>query len=305
MKKDLLEEQAKKQMKFNMDMAKKEKIDKKIQKEQELKNKEKNDQEIKENKRGIKLIYAIFFSILVIFVSIYVIKYNRFFSINYYKNLIVQNKKLKNAKPDFERIELAKNEINKRNNNFKKYLIENGYNPKEYNIIVNPDEFVKYLEKIGAFVEGIDIYENIGTQKTVIIANKSFEIKDFEKINKNKYLKEEETKKAKETANLNVVYPNIIFTRETLINEKDEILIPMFPTGGADFNGLTDKNLNPLVIGYDYTDGDITDKIEIKNLNTKEWKHGEIHKITYKLTNSKGKTVERVLTVKCAPNFKR
>lgn len=290
-----IEKQKEKEMKAAL--SKQKKLDTKLRNEALKKQEIENLEKVKNQKSGIKLIYLIILLTLVIFVSIMYSQNPEKFNINNIKNGILRKEKTKDALPENERVGNIQRYLRERKTDYDDFLL--GDTSKLNEIIPNPENVVKYFEEEGWYIPEIDK----SIENYVFIGDRTIVIEDLDEINNNKMLKEMRRAEAQDLNDIDPEKPNLIFPKDKVLVVGDAIVVKMKEEGGSSFDGFTDGNNNPVVIGYDLIDRDITDNIQLIDFNPETWEHGKEYIVKYKLTNSRGETIQDELKVLCAPKL--
>lgn len=286
-----------KELEYNMGMAKKKTLDEKIYEENKKKNEDvfKNERAFFEKKY---LIYIILIIILLFLISSFLSNPGKF----NLKQKIEEKKIAKEKekfKPEDKRIAEIKERLEKRKNDFNKLLLEQE-KPLEFPKKFEIQDFIQRAYADNLIIEGIDEVQD----NNIFIGDEAIKVEDFSFIFKDKYLRAKQESTIKEKMNIDEINPNIIFTKKYgIYTKEDELLVNILNGKAQNFDGFVDKNENPIVIAYDKKDGDITDKMKFEP-KLENLKDGKTYKIKYKVTNSRGKTKERELKIKCVDIMK-
>lgn len=288
-KKELLK---KRELEYNMGMAKKYELDKKIN-DEESKNK-RNISQTEQTKIDKKIIFIITLIILGLFVlATYLSNPGNLDFKKMSEEKKIEKEKSK-YKPEEERVKEIRERLNKRKNDFNAFILESDKPqifPKRFEI----DYFINIAEGDKLIIKGIDeIHDN-----NIFIGNNTIKVEDLSVIFKDKYLRSKQEAEVRELREIDEKKPNIIFTRKYGLYTKDgELIVNILDGKPQNFDGFVDKNDNPIVIAYDKTDGDLTDKMTFTP-ELKDLKSGQSYTLKYKVTNSKGEVSEREFRIKC------
>lgn len=286
-KKELLK---KRELEYNMGMAKKYELDKKINDNEN----KKNISQKKQTQKDKKIIFIITLIILGLFIiATYLSNPGNLDLKKMSEEKKIEKEKSK-YKPEEERVKEIKERLNKRKNDFNSFILESDKPqafPKRFEI----DYFINIAVGDKLIIKDIDeIHDN-----NIFIGNNTIKVEDLSVIFKDKYLRSKQEAEVRELREIDENKPNIIFTRKYgLYTKEGELIVNILDGKPQNFDGFVDKNENPIVIAYDKADGDLTDKMtftpELKNL-----KSGQTYTLKYKVSNSKGEVSEREFRIKC------